>query len=177
MTDDRRHTLNLSYSMIDSTFYFDFSAFITEQYFAGFYTYFSIDDQLPPTPSRTHTQGTAVPQPRSLCGFIIVVIVVVVIVTVVTTVFPPLSCDLFDCYVFVCHRVLSLSSSGGGHPAHHICHHRRHRGRRRRRRCGRRHRRRRRPRLRRRRRHLTPPPRNLFDCRLCVLVPRHVVSP
>jgi len=165
--------------MIDSTFYFDFSAFFTEQYFAGFYTYFSIDDQSPPTPSRTRTQGTAVPQPRSLRGFIVVVVVVVVIVTAVTTVFPPLSCDLFDCYVFVCHRVLSLSSSGGGHPTHRIRYRRRHSGRRsRRRRCGRRRRRRRpRPRLRCRRRHLTPPPRNLFDCHLCVLVPRHVVSP
>ena len=47
------------------------------------------------------------PQPRSLRGFIIVV----VIVTAVTTVFPPLSCDLFDCCVFVCHRVLAPLSS------------------------------------------------------------------
>jgi len=79
--------------------------------------------------TRTRTQGTAIPQPRSLRGFIviviIVVVVVVVIVTAVTTVSPPLSCDLFDCCVFVCHRVLSPSSSGGGHPAHRIRHFRR----------------------------------------------------
>jgi len=45
-------------------------------------------NQAPTTPSRTHMQGTAVPQPRSLRGFIVVV-VVAVIVTAVTTIFPP----------------------------------------------------------------------------------------
>ena len=39
------------------------------------------------------------PQPRSLPGFIVIV-VVVVIVTAITTIFPLLSCDLFDCCVF-----------------------------------------------------------------------------
>jgi len=60
------------------------------------------------------------PQPRSLRGFIVVVLVavVVVIVTAVPTVSPPLSCDLFDCCVLFCHRVLSPSSFGGGHPTH-----------------------------------------------------------
>jgi len=65
-------------------------------------------NQAPRTPSRTCTQGTAVPQPWSLRGFILVV-VIIVIITAVTTVFPPFSCDLFDCCVFVCHRVLSPS--------------------------------------------------------------------
>ena len=172
------------------------------------------------------------PQPQSLRGFIVVVVIVVIIVTAITTVFPPLSCDLFDCCVFVCDRVFSPSSSGGGHPAHRICHshrrrrrgcrrcrcrrlhrppHRHHRHchhhrlpplscdlfeccvlvyhrvlspsssggghpahRIRHRRCRRGHRRRRHRRL---RHHLTPPPHNLFDCCLCVLVPRRVVSP
>ena len=51
------------------------------------------------------------PQPQSLRGFIVVVVIVVIIVTAITTVFPPLSCDLFDCCVFVCHRVLAPLSS------------------------------------------------------------------
>jgi len=42
------------------------------------------------------------------------VVVVVVIITAVTTVFPPLSCDLFDCCVFVCHCVLSGGYKKGG---------------------------------------------------------------
>ncbi len=86
----------------------------------------------------------------------------------------PPSCDLFDCCVFVCHRVLSPSSSGDGHPANCIRHRRRccghccHRCCRDHRCCRRRHHR--------RRCHLTPPPHNLFDCCLCVLIPGRVVS-
>jgi hypothetical protein len=114
------------------------------------------------------------PQQRSLRGFIVVV-VIVVIITAITTVFPLLSCDLFDCCVFVCHRVPSPSSSGGGHPTNHIrhCHCCRCHG------CRRRHHRRCRHChcLLCLRRHLTLPPHNLFDCCLCVLVPCRVVSP
>ena len=75
---------------------------------------------------------------------------------------PPLSCDLFVCCVFVCHCVLSPSSSGDGLPAHRISH----------RHCRRIycHRHRPRHRLLHLRRHLTPPLCNLFDCCLRVLV-------
>ena len=94
-------------------------------------------------------------------GFIVVV-VIVIIVTAVTTVPPPLSCDLFVCCVFVCHCVLSPSSSNDGLPAHRISH----------RHCRRFHCRHHRPRHRllHLRRHLTPPLCNLFDCCLRVLV-------
>ena len=101
------------------------------------------------------------PQPQSLRGFIVVV-VIVIIVTAVTTAPPPLSCDLFVCCVFVCHCVLSPSSSGDGLPAHRISH----------RHCRRFHCRRHRPRHRllHLRCHLTPPLCNLFGCCLRVLV-------